>query len=145
MQNELATSSSNEDKTQLEGELVTIEKEIISAVANIESFERRIQYFEGKLQEERDLEKEKHRKKGEEIIYAYKLAVDIDLIMHLRLLLLYIIANCAQTLLTCTYQSDGIYQFVYKQIDPSLIEWFCVHHICLEKSCKACIVISQLI
>ena len=136
MQNELATSTSNEDKTQLEGKLVTKEEEISRAVSNIEVWERAIQQLEGQLQERRDLEKEKHRKKGEEIIYAYKLAVDIDLIMHSRLLLLYIITNCAQTLLTCTYQSDGIYQFVYKQIDPSLIEWFCVHHICLEKSCK---------
>ena len=83
MQKDLATSVSNEDTTKLEGVMVTIEKEIISAVANIELCERSIQYWEGKLQEERDLEKEKHRKKGEEIIYAYKLAVDIDLIMHL--------------------------------------------------------------
>ena len=83
MQKDLATSVSNEDKTQLEGVLVTIEKEIISAVANIERCERNIQLLEGELQEEPDFEKEKHRKKGEEIIYAYKLAVDIDLIMHL--------------------------------------------------------------
>ena len=83
MQNELATSTSNEDKTQLEGELVMIEEKIISTVSSIEGWERTVQYCEGKLQEERDFEKEKHRKKGEEIIYAYKLAVDIDLIMHL--------------------------------------------------------------
>ena len=83
MQKDLATSVSNEDKTQLEGVLVMIEKKIISAVANIELCEGNIQDWEGLRQEDRDLEKEKHRKKGEEIIYAYKLAVDIDLIMHL--------------------------------------------------------------
>ena len=83
MQNELATSTSNEDKTQLEGELVTIKEEIISTVSKIEHWERTTQQLEGHFQERRDLEKEKHRKKGDEIIYAYKLAVDIDLIMHL--------------------------------------------------------------
>ena len=78
MQNELATSTSNEDKTQLEGELVTIEEDISSTVSSIERCERSIQHWEGRLQERRDLEKEKHRKKSEEIIYAYKLTVDID-------------------------------------------------------------------
>ena len=103
MQNELATSTSNEDKTQLEGELVTIEKKIISTVSNIEVCERIIQQREGEIQEQRDLEKEKHRKKGEEIIYAYKLTVDIGLIIHLRLLLL--IANCMCTNIIDLYVS----------------------------------------
>ena len=95
MQNELATSTSNEDKSQLEDELVTIEEEITRTVSSKKLTESTISYWERQL-EQGDLEKEEHRKKGEEIIYAYKLAVDIDLIMHLRLLLL--ITNCAQTL-----------------------------------------------
>ena len=65
MQNELATSTSNEDKTQLEGELVTIEEEIISTVSHIKRYEGNIQ----RLEEELDLKKEKHRKKGEELIF----------------------------------------------------------------------------
>ena len=69
LQQELATTTSDDRRRQLEGELVTVERDITETVSRIEDYEKEIQWYEKKLQErrsQRDVEeKEKRRKKGE--------------------------------------------------------------------------------
>ena len=70
LQQELATTTSYDRRRQLEGKLVTVERDITKTVSDIESWENAIQQGEKALQELRSQreveEKEKRRKKGEE-------------------------------------------------------------------------------
>ena len=69
LQQELATTTSDDRRRQLEGVLATVERDITGTVSEIEYWEKRIQRLEKQLQErrsQRDIEeKEKRRKKGE--------------------------------------------------------------------------------